>query len=194
MLDDERWKRGDALFEKALDLPPEERAAFLDAHCDDPEIRAKVEELLARAETEAGFVTPGGAMEGPLGDAVISGSAQADRIEGYRLTRRLGEGGMGEVWEAEQQGAIRRKVAVKLVKAAVAGDKVLARFDAERAAIARMSQPNIARVYDGGSTSSGRPYFAMELIDGLPITEYCDRERLSIEQRLELFNQVCGPG
>jgi serine/threonine protein kinase/WD40 repeat protein/tetratricopeptide (TPR) repeat protein len=109
----------------------------------------------------------------------------------YRLERRIGVGGMGEVWEAEQTEPVRRRVAVKLIKWGMDSRAVLARFAAERQALAVMEHTSIARVFDAGSTPSGRPYFVMELVDGVPITQFCDERRLTPEQRLELFVPVC---
>src|SRR6266481_1728787 len=109
----------------------------------------------------------------------------------YRLEQPVGEGGMAEVWLAEQTAPLRRQVAVKLIKAGMDSKRVLARFEAERQALALMVHPAIAKVYDGGSTSEGRPYFVMEYVPGLPRTDHCDRERLALRERLELFVQVC---
>src|SRR5208282_90411 len=104
---------------------------------------------------------------------------------------KIGEGGMGEVWLAEQKAPIRRTVALKLIKAGMDTKAVVARFESERQALALMDHPNIAQVYDAGSTVEGRPYFVMEYVPGLPITEYCDKHRLTITERLELFTHVC---
>ena len=109
----------------------------------------------------------------------------------YRLLQRVGEGGMGEVWLAEQTHPVRRQVALKVIKAGMDTAQVVARFEAERQALALMDHPAIATVYDGGSTPEGRPYFAMEYVKGEPITTYCDRQRLTTQERLELFMQVC---
>ncbi len=113
------------------------------------------------------------------------------RIGPYRILRKVGEGGMGVVYEAEQDAPVRRTVALKLIKWGMDTRDVLARFDSERQALALMNHPNIARVYDAGSTAEGRPYFAMEYVPGIPITEYCDKHRLSIRDRLTLFVDVC---
>ena len=113
------------------------------------------------------------------------------RIGAYRLLRRLGEGGMGEVWLAEQLEPVRREVALKLIKPGLGSREVLARFESERQALARMDHPAIARVLDAGSTADGRPYFVMEHVDGEPITQYCDGRRLAVRERLELFREVC---
>jgi len=113
------------------------------------------------------------------------------RIDRYKLLRELGEGGMGIVYLAEQQGSIRRRVALKVIKPGMDSKRVLARFDAERQALALLDHPNIAHVYDAGMTETGRPYFVMEHVKGLPVTEHCDHYKLTIEQRLRLFQQVC---
>jgi len=120
-----------------------------------------------------------------------SGIADACQIGPYRLLQLLGEGGMGEVWLAEQKKPLHRTVALKLIKAGMDTKAVVARFESERQALALMDHPNIARVFDAGSTAEGRPYFVMEYVPGLPITEYCDKHRLTIKERLELFMQVC---
>ena len=109
----------------------------------------------------------------------------------YRLLERIGEGGMGEVWLAEQLRPVRRLVAIKVVKAGMDTAQVVARFEAERQALAVMDHPTIAKIFDGGTTPEGRPYFAMEHVKGEAITAYCDRERLPIQERLELFIQLC---
>jgi len=119
------------------------------------------------------------------------GGAAAGQIGPYRLLQLLSEGGMGEVWLAEQKTPIHRTVALKLIKAGMDTKAVVARFESERQALAMMDHPNIARVFDAGSTAEGRPYFVMEYVPGLPITEYCDKHRLTIKERLELFLQVC---
>jgi len=115
----------------------------------------------------------------------------AQSVPGFRLLQKLGEGGMGEVFEAEQLEPVRRKVALKLIKRGMESKEVLARFDAERQALALMSHPNIAQVYDAGTTTDGRPYFVMEFIQGVPVTQYCDTNRLTTDERLELFTQIC---
>src|SRR6185369_2477935 len=109
----------------------------------------------------------------------------------YKLLEPIGEGGMGSVYMAEQAHPVRRRVALKVIKPGMDSKQVVARFEAERQALALMDHPNIAKVHDGGTTESGRPYFVMELVRGLPITEYCDGQQLAIRERLELFIQVC---
>jgi serine/threonine protein kinase/tetratricopeptide (TPR) repeat protein len=130
-----------------------------------------------------------------IGDHILSrgaaGDMDADQIGPYRLLQVLGEGGMGEVWLAEQKKPIHRKVAIKLIKVGMDTKAVIARFESERQALALMDHPNIARVFDAGCTAEGRPYFVMEYVPGLPITEYCDKHRLTMKDRLELFMEVC---
>src|SRR5687767_13468870 len=123
--------------------------------------------------------------------AAQSDAAAAGGFGAYRFVTRLGEGGMGEVWLAEQRTPVRRPVALKVIKAGMDSAQVIARFEAERQALALMDHENIARVLDGGTTEAGRPYFVMELVRGVPITAYCDANRLRPRQRLELFVQVC---
>src|SRR5207253_7709272 len=119
--------------------------------------------------------------------AGIENSAAPDRIGPYKLLQRLGEGGMGEVWMAEQSVPVHRKVALKVIKPGLDSRQVIARFEAERQALALMDHVNIARVFDGGTTGNGRPYFVMELVHGVPITGYCDDNQLTPRERLELF-------
>jgi serine/threonine protein kinase len=146
-------------------------------------------------ETNALPIDPQGSSDPKSTDRTLSaagpGGATAGQIGTYRLLRVLGEGGMGEVWLAEQKTPIHRTVALKLIKAGMDTKTVVARFESERQALALMDHPNIAQVYDAGSTPEGRPYFVMEYVPGLPITEYCDRHRLTMKERLELFMQVC---
>ncbi|HTL56907.1 MAG TPA: serine/threonine-protein kinase [Candidatus Limnocylindrales bacterium] len=162
------------------------RAAFLDAACaSDTFLRQRVEQLLA-AEEAAG---PPSAQtidsSGPGGEAV------GTRVGRYKLLQQIGEGGCGAVFMAEQEEPVRRRVALKVIKLGMDTRQVVARFEAERQALALMDHPNIARVLDAGATDAGRPYFVMELVRGVKITEYCDQHRLSTNQRLNLFTQVC---
>jgi non-specific serine/threonine protein kinase/serine/threonine-protein kinase len=120
-----------------------------------------------------------------------SSAHPANVIPGIHLLQKLGEGGMGEVWKADQTEPVRRRVALKLIKRGMESKEVLARFESERQALALMSHPNIAQVYDAGITQDGRPYFVMELVKGVPITKYCDTHRLDTNERLELFSQIC---
>ncbi len=124
--------------------------------------------------------------------AKLADSSSVARLIGhYRLLQKIGEGGMGEVWEAEQTEPVQRRVALKLIKRGMDSTQVVARFESERQALALMDHPSIAKVFDAGTTERGRPYFVMELVHGVPITEYCDRHRMSVRQRLKLFIQAC---
>jgi serine/threonine protein kinase/tetratricopeptide (TPR) repeat protein len=144
---------------------------------------------------EVVMTLPADSDEGDLANTMTSAAANGARGSSgfgpYRLLQRLGEGGMGEVWLAEQQRPVRRQVAIKIVKAGMDTAQVVARFEAERQALAVMDHPAIAKVFDGGTTPEGRPYFAMEYVRGEAVTTYCDRQRLSIPERLELFIQLC---
>ncbi len=117
--------------------------------------------------------------------------SEGTQVGPYKLLQQIGEGGMGVVYMAEQQKPVRRRVALKIIKPGMDSRQVIARFEAERQALAMMDHPNIARVLDAGCTDSGRPYFAMELVQGIPITQYCDDKQLNTLERLELFIQVC---
>ena len=124
-------------------------------------------------------------------DARPTTECPGSQIGPYKLRECLGEGGMGVVWAAEQSTPIRRKVALKVIKPGMDSEAVVARFEAEREALALMDHPNIARVLDAGTTNRGRPYFVMELIRGVPITEFCDANKMPVLERLALFMQVC---
>jgi tetratricopeptide (TPR) repeat protein len=183
-----------SLFLDALALPaPADRAAFLDEACrDNPGLRAEVEALLA-AHDRLGGGRPLPTGQEPAGHRPGAGGDEAGAILSgrYKLLELLGEGGMGAVWMAQQTEPVRRLVAVKVVKAGMDSKQVLARFEAERQALALMDHPNIAKVLDAGTTAAGRPYFVMELVKGVRITRYCDERRLTPRQRLELFVPVC---
>jgi tetratricopeptide (TPR) repeat protein/serine/threonine protein kinase len=180
------------IFLAAVEKPPAERAAYLDAACGgNAGLRAQVEALL-RSHEQAGSL-----LEQPLFRAAqtVDEAPAADQLGAvigpYKLLRQLGEGGMGAVFMAEQTEPVQRKVALKIIKPGMDSRQVLARFEAERQALALMDHPNIAKVLDAGTTASGRPYFVMELVKGIPITRYCDDHRLTPRQRLELFIPVC---
>jgi serine/threonine protein kinase/tetratricopeptide (TPR) repeat protein len=168
------------------------RAAYLDQACGlDSELRRHVERLLD-ARSERGSFLQSHAL-GPTVEFSAGPIAEGPGtvIGPYKLLEPIGEGGMGIVYMAEQTQPMRRKVALKIIKPGMDTKQVIARFDAERQALALMDHPNIARVLDAGATESGRPYFVMELVNGIPITDYCDRNRVPIEDRLALFVQVC---
>ncbi len=199
----------EALFDAARNLAsPAARRAFLDQACtDDPGLRAKVEALLAaEAEAEKFFkdaalsvvLTASGSQEaavkiGPPGAKAEDGITEVSgtRIGRYKLLQRIGEGGGGVVYMAEQEEPVRRRVALKIIKLGMDTRSVIARFEAERQALAMMDHPNIARVLDAGATDTGRPYFVMELVRGVKITDYCDKNQLDTRRRLDLFIQIC---
>jgi serine/threonine protein kinase len=171
----------------------QERAAYLDEACHgDADLRARVEALL-QAEPEIGNFLRSDASRPEPGRTVDTRAIESAGtvIGAYKLMEQIGEGGMGLVFVAEQQHPVRRKVALKIVKPGMDTRQVVARFEAERQALALMDHPNIATVLDGGETSSGRPYFVMELVKGVPITEYCDQKQIPIRERLALFGHVC---
>ncbi len=185
----------DAIFLEAAELADDEaRRKFLDEACgSDSDLKARVERLLAAVPRIGSFMevpafqpstTPADELL-PIVD--LTGQA----IGPYKLLQKLGEGGMGVVYMAEQEHPVRRRVAIKVIRAGMDSSIIAARFEQERVALAMMDHPHIARVLDAGTTSDGRPYFAMELVMGIPITEYCDQQHLSIKARLELFIPVC---
>jgi serine/threonine protein kinase/tetratricopeptide (TPR) repeat protein len=189
----------ETLVQEALSKSPEERAAFLErAFVERPEIREAVEVLLAtHGQTDAyannlpsvsGGSGPSEAATTDFRPLAAAGVTIAGR---YTLVEKIGEGGMGEVWVARQSTPVKRSVAVKFIKPGMDSKTVLARFEAERQALAMMDHPNIAKVLDGGLTANGRPFFVMELVKGVPITQYCDAVRLTPRRRLELFVPVC---
>jgi serine/threonine protein kinase/tetratricopeptide (TPR) repeat protein len=194
-----------SIFFEALDIDdPAARAAYLDRACGDPAVRQRVERLL-QAHTAAGdfLRAPVAAAETPEppvaktvgGLPTVAPPPPAEgpgsRLGPYKLLQKLGEGGMGVVWMAEQEYPLQRKVALKIVKPGMDSAQVIARFEAERQALALMDHPNIAKVLDAGATPAGRPYFVMELVKGVPLTKYCDDNHLTVRERLELFVPVC---
>jgi eukaryotic-like serine/threonine-protein kinase len=189
------------LFNVARMLPSDERAAYLDEACGgDAELRREVDQLLADYEAAGSFLeSPTLPLESTPGDGAVGETTSADPSEEtpgtligrYKILQQIGEGGFGRVYMAEQTKPIVRRVALKVIKLGMDTRQVIARFEAERQALAMMDHPNIAKVLEAGATSTGRPYFVMELVRGEPITEYCDRNNLSIPERLDLFMQVC---
>ncbi|PWU18266.1 MAG: hypothetical protein C5B50_09560 [Verrucomicrobia bacterium] len=191
-----------AIFNVARRLPLADRSSYLDQACGgDGALRARVEELLGAAEDAQGFLkdpAPGAQRFGAADAAstrvqgtVAPGEKAGDRIGRYKLLQQIGEGGCGLVYMAEQEEPVRRRVALKVIKLGMDTKQVIARFEAERQALAMMDHPNIARVLDAGATQAGRPYFVMELVRGIKITDYCDEHHLSMKERLGLFMQIC---
>ncbi len=212
-------RRVKALFNSALDLPgPSDRSAYVDRECgDDTELRRRVNELLAAydqgaselehsltaavasgddaGQIAAGFEPPDRPVDRTASftsqeepTASLIGSVIAGR---YKIRQEIGEGGMGSVYLGEQVRPIKRMVALKVIKPGMDSRAVLARFESERQALALMDHPNIAKVLDAGSTETGRPYFVMELVKGIPVTEYCDQHRLGVPERLGLIRTIC---
>jgi serine/threonine protein kinase/tetratricopeptide (TPR) repeat protein len=170
---------------------PADRAAYLQQACGgDAALRASIEALLRADVGATGFMEPPPPDPAATVDAP-TGERPGTAIGPYKLLQEIGEGGMGTVFMAEQQRPLRRRVALKIIRPGMDTRQVVARFEAERQALALMDHPNIARVLDGGETASGRPYFVMELVKGVPITRYCDEHRLTPRQRLELFVPIC---
>jgi serine/threonine protein kinase len=190
--------REETLFNAALQLAtPEERAAYLQNACpDDESLRQRVTALLqAHAQADAPLDKPAAGLPARtlvLNPALIQPTEKAgDKIGHYKLLQQIGEGGCGVVYMADQEEPVRRRVALKIIKLGMDTKQVIARFEAERQALALMDHPNIAKVLDAGATETGRPYFVMELVRGIRITDYCDQNNLPTRERLNLFNQVC---
>ncbi|MHC5005374.1 MAG: serine/threonine-protein kinase, partial [Planctomycetota bacterium] len=186
-MDERRWERVRELARLVAGLDEGERRRVLDRECrDDPELRELVERALAERMTR-------GSTRWPENVDFFANEPveRPERIGPYRIIDTIAHGGFGVVYLAEQLEPLQRTVALKMILLGMDTRAVVARFEIERQALALMDHPNIAQVYDAGSTPEGRPYFAMEYVPGVPITEYCDRNRLSIDQRLALFLQVC---
>jgi eukaryotic-like serine/threonine-protein kinase len=194
----DRWQQVKDLLGQALDIPREERSAFLDGACDsDNELRAEIDSLLSEQEVLASNFLGGRSFsddsEENGGFSESMGQLAAGQVFASRflLVHKLGQGGMGQVWLAEQTDPVRRQVALKLIKAGMYDESAVRRFQAERQSLAMMDHPAIAKVFDAGTTPQGQPYFVMEYVPGFPITEYCDQRKLKIADRLELFIQAC---
>jgi serine/threonine protein kinase len=189
----EASQREEELFAAALALPAAEHAIYLKRECGgDAGLLARVEALL-RAHGEVGDFLEAPAVPGAVRDikALPADDANGTRIGPYKLLQKIGEGGCGVVYMAEQEEPIRRRIALKVIRLGMDTKEVIARFEAERQALALMDHPNISRVFDAGATDAGRPFFAMELVRGVKITDYCDQNNLSTAGRLNLFIQVC---
>ena len=182
-------------------LSEDERADYLNQICgEDGELRARIEQRLAENEQ---LTAPQQALDEDVTNEFTPTSGRGPRhvvnedarigseIGPYRLVSRVGEGGMGTVWLADQREPVKRTVALKIIKAGMDTSEVIARFEAERQALARMNHPNIAKVLDAGSTKQGRPYFVMEYVSGIPVTKYCDTHNMSTDERLDLFCDIC---
>ena len=189
--------REQAVFVEALQCAtPEARTAYLEGVCGtDTALRRRVEVLLRAAESAGDFLEqpPSGLAAGDRSTMVVTVPCEelGDRIGRYKLLQQIGEGGCGVVYMAEQEEPVRRRVALKVIKLGMDTKSVIARFEAERQALALMDHPNIAKVLDAGATATGRPYFVMELVRGIKLTDYCDENTLPTEHRLKLFVQVC---
>ncbi|MCK4658395.1 MAG: serine/threonine protein kinase [Phycisphaerae bacterium] len=192
----EQHEKAMQVFNEAVGLAVEDRADFVDDACGgDTVVITEVDSLLAHD------ADPGTTIDSPVlgsgfnvnqfADSATPEHERPQRIGSYRILDTLGEGGMGIVYLAEQTKPVRRRVALKLIKPGMDSREVIARFESERQALAMMSHPNVARVFDAGVSEQGRPYFVMELVEGLSITQHCDRQRLSIEERINLFIRVC---
>jgi serine/threonine protein kinase len=193
----------EALFEAARNLPnaTAQNAFLVEACAGEPEMRARIEKLLEAGQKAENFFKDAVPLDIPVATAGESGgnlTAESPLLEGlgtrigrYKLLQKIGEGGGGIIYMAEQEEPVRRRVALKIIKLGMDTKSVIARFEAERQALAMMDHLNIARVFDAGATETGRPYFVMELVRGVKITEYCDQNNLDTRQRLELCVQVC---
>jgi len=180
--------RPEEIFADAVTLPAAERSAYLELACaGDAVLRARLEALLA-AHADAERALPSPLVTRSI---VTPEEKPGDRIGRYHLLQQVGEGGCGVVWMAEQEEPVRRRVALKVIKLGMDTKEVVARFEAERQALALMDHPNIAHVFDAGATATGRPFFVMELVRGIPITRFCDDNNLPNRERLRLFIQVC---
>lgn len=185
----QRFENAKDIFMRALDVPAEKQQAFIESECaGDAELLAEVRSLLRHHAQETGSIS----VHPTTGIPHSAQPEQLPSVPGYRIVRSLGRGGMGMVYLASREsGSFSHRVALKVIKKGMDSDDVIARFENERRVLSAMNHPNIARLFDGGTTEDGRPYFVMEYIEGVPIDEYCDRRRLSIDERLKLFKDVC---
>ncbi len=185
-MDRDRFDREEELFVAARKVPAFERVAFLQQACGgDDDLLARVQRLIRWAErgtAEAGLEPA---------DRSVLDEQPGTSFGPYRIVDLIGEGGFGVVYRAQQEKPVRRQIALKIIKLGMDTKQVIARFEAERQALAMMDHPHIARVFDAGATDTGRPYFVMELVEGVPVTGYCDEHQLGLEDRLELFILIC---
>jgi eukaryotic-like serine/threonine-protein kinase len=191
------WQKVEELLHRAMALAPQQRAAFLEEACGlDAGLRAELNSLLRVGDDLSDeFLNspPRGVLDREIGEIDSTSRLAAGQIfaQRFELIRKLGEGGMGQVWLAEQVSPLRRRVALKLIKAGMYDEAVVQRFQSERQSLAMMDHPAIAKVFDAGTTPQGQPYLVMEFVPGPPITDYCDQRKLSIKERLEIFIQAC---
>jgi serine/threonine-protein kinase len=197
-LNPERWREVSAYLDQLLEIEPAERGSWLEREIADPELRAEVAALGAKADRTAGVLDGAAGAhlgtllreEGLVGEPAAS--LVGTRVGPYQIAREIGRGGMGVVFLAERaDGQFEQRVALKLIKRGLDTDEILGRFQRERQILAQLEHPSIARLLDGGVSEDGQPYFAMEYVEGEPITTYCDRRRLAIRDRLRLFVRVC---
>ena len=193
------WQRMEALLDQVLEQPPTQRAAFLEQACpDDPDLQRQILDILKAGDAAQTFLEADSEL-GVLLQDLQTAQAEAEeedrigqRVGAYRLVRPLGRGGMGQVYLAVRDDEVfKHYVAIKIIRRGMDTEDILRRFRTERQILASLNHPNIARLLDGGLTDDGLSYLVMEYVDGLPINEYCDKKRLSINERLELFSQVC---
>jgi len=186
-------KKEEDIFDAALLLQdPEKRIAYLRETCGEgTDLLARVEALLAVHTKERSFLEKAASSLQLTLEGSDRNEGIGTTIDRYRLVERIGEGGMAVVYRARQEQPIQRDVALKIIKLGMDTEQVIARFEAERQALALMNHPNIAKVFDAGATETGRPYFVMELVEGISFTEYCDQNSLNTRQRLELFVEAC---
>ena len=188
----ERWKKVEAVFEQALEISSQERSVLLRNSCgDDDDLRREVE-LLLDSHSRAGTFLDSSELFLSSDEFQENGDLGGQMIDHYRIIREIGRGGMGAVYLAERaDAAYQKRVAIKLIKRGMDTDSVLRHFHNERQILANFDHPNIARLFDGGTTENGLPYFVMEYVEGVPIDEYCNRHDLPILERLKLFREVC---
>ena len=181
-----RWNSVRRLFHEARELAPEDRESFLDRHCGDDEVlRREVENMLGADEASTGF------LESPVTSSIFGPLEPGRQVGPFRVVAHVGAGNMGEVYRAEREGDFRMSVALKVIHAAKVDQELVWRFRHERQILASLDHPNIARLIDGGTLEDGRPWFALELVDGERIDHYCNRLRLSVPERVKLFRKVC---
>jgi len=180
------------IFQVAVEIVSTERQAiYLDQACgNDGDLRQRLQ-LLLQADSQAESFLDRNAAPQEVDQHLPDETDELPEIDGYRLLTKINEGGMGIVYLAEQLGPVRRKVALKLLKTNLTDPQAVSRFAAEKQFLASLNHPNIAFVYAAGTTDCGRPYVVMEWIDGIPVTQYCDDHRLSVNERLKLFQQAC---